>query len=123
VSMLKSFAAVAALALTAAPAHTRPAPKADTLVLDDADRLAFLGESAVRLGWARAYKVTWLGNLELTISSPFISDARTIAAAVCGSSRAAGYHWRRERELRVYNMTPSNRPVAVCKLAGKSGFR
>jgi hypothetical protein len=92
--------------------HTvvNPVHASDIAVMDN------LGRTAVTMGYATHYRVSWGGTLELTISSLLPGDARMIADAVCGGSRAANRAWDQPRELRVFILTSSDRPAAVCTL-------
>jgi hypothetical protein len=82
----------------------------------DVDVMDNLGRTAVAMGYATHYRVSWGGALELTISSLLPGDARMIADAVCGGSHAANRAWDQPRELRVFILTSSDRPAAVCTL-------
>jgi hypothetical protein len=110
---------------TAKPAvaqtYTRITPDAKHTVVNpsrpsDVAVMERLGSTAVRMGYATQYRVSWGGALELTISSLLPGDARMVADAVCGGSRAANWGWKQPRELRVFILTSSDRPAAVCTL-------
>jgi hypothetical protein len=76
------------------------------------DMLTRIGETAVNMGLATDYRISWGGDLELTVSSLLPGDARAVANAICGNP----YGIEPRHQLKVFILTSSDRPAAVCDL-------
>lgn len=84
----------------------------------DINRLNALGTTLVNTGAATEYDIAvWSGALDVTISSLLPGEARAIAEGVCTASQEQfGGQWERAWQLRIFILTSSDSPAAVCRL-------